>query len=126
MAITIIKGGKNEFVGHCKWCGCDFRYTSEDVRDHNVLSHVVQCPQAGCGHVLQHHGEGGTRVLVAVKHSRSISCRRCILHLGVGGKPSKLRVYGSSREGLDRQFLAAGWRFDSRRDRWVCPRHRDG
>lgn len=60
MAITIIKGGKNEFVGHCKWCGCDFRYTTDEVKSHNVLGEAIYCPQAGCGHALQHHGENGT------------------------------------------------------------------
>lgn len=55
MSITIIKGGKNEFVGHCKWCGCDFRYTAEDV-----LKTVdkIECPF--CHRQLDHCGENGT------------------------------------------------------------------
>lgn len=57
MAVTIIKGGKNEFVGHCKWCGCDFRYTADDVLKANDQ---VACPQVGCGRLLQHFGENGT------------------------------------------------------------------
>lgn len=57
MAVTIIKGGKNEFVGHCKWCGCDFRYTTEDVLK---TIDKVECPQAGCKRQLNHHGETGT------------------------------------------------------------------
>jgi hypothetical protein len=57
VAITIIKGGKNEFVGHCKWCGCDFRYTANDVM--KVVDEVF-CPQGGCGRGLKHWGEHGT------------------------------------------------------------------
>ena len=57
MAKTIIKGGKNEFVGHCKWCGCDFRYTAQDTyTDGN--SCWVDCPH--CNRKLDHFGEHGT------------------------------------------------------------------
>lgn len=52
---TIIKGGKNEFVGHCRWCGCDFRYTEEDVLHAND---DVSCPH--CNRLLKHLGEHGT------------------------------------------------------------------
>lgn len=55
MAKTIIKGGKNEFLGHCKWCGCDFRYTEGDVL-HDDDS--VSCPY--CSRMLKHLGEHGT------------------------------------------------------------------
>ena len=58
MAITIIKGGKNEFVGHCKWCGCEFRYTAADVNC--FRGDVVLCPFQGCGKELRHLGEHGT------------------------------------------------------------------
>ena len=52
---TIIKGGKNEFVGHCKWCGCDFRYTADEV-----LGAVNQVACPFCKKLLDHHGEHGT------------------------------------------------------------------
>lgn len=55
MSITIIKGGKNEFVGHCKWCGCDFRYTEEDVMK---TIDKIGCPH--CKRQLDHFGEHGT------------------------------------------------------------------
>lgn len=61
--ITIIKGGKNEFLGHCKWCGCDFRYTRDDVMDaphlegREAIKNVL-CPS--CDGTLVHHGEHGT------------------------------------------------------------------
>jgi len=55
MAITIIKGGKNEFVVHCKWCGCDFRYTEEELFDG---ARAIACPF--CTRRLDHLGECGT------------------------------------------------------------------
>lgn len=58
MAITIIKGGKNEFVGHCKWCGCDFRYTEEDTWVTGHPPSTVGCPF--CNRRLDHCGEHGT------------------------------------------------------------------
>ena len=65
MAVTIIKVGKNEFAGHCKWCGCDFRYTEDEVNkigDSAIVlkcvDHAIVCPF--CRRTLDHHGEDGT------------------------------------------------------------------
>ena len=58
MAITIIKGGKNEFVGHCQWCGCDFRYTEEDIC--NGIEMTIRCPH--CERFIIHYGEHGTSI----------------------------------------------------------------
>lgn len=56
---TIIKGGKNEFVGHCMWCGCDFRYTNDEVSVGCFMDgKSIQCPS--CKEHIRHYGEHGT------------------------------------------------------------------
>jgi hypothetical protein len=67
MAKTIIKGGKSEFTGHCRWCGCDFRYTVEDVL---CADDSVSCPC--CGRMLNHQGEHGTSTMDRFNGQRNV------------------------------------------------------